>query len=266
MIAFLNAACIIFRNFTAQVRQIGMEIVDSLCRWLRDEVERANARGIVLGLSGGVDSAVVAALGNRALGKNVLALIMPCHSLKKDGDDAREVANLLKVKIETVDLGGVYDTLTGCLPRAPKYVTANLKPRLRMLTLYHYARLLNYLVAGTGNKSEISVGYFTKHGDGGVDIFPLGDLYKWEVRSIARNLGRIVTRTPSAGLFPGQTDEQELGISYEELDRTIACIEGGAGIGMKNDPLVAKVSELMKNSLHKRAPIPVFRKGTGSGS
>ena len=139
---------------------------------------------------------------------------------------------------------------------------ANLKPRLRMCALYYFAQKLNYLVAGTGNKSELVVGYFTKYGDGGVDILPLVGLLKTEVRQLAKELKiprEIIEKTPSAGLWHGQTDEGEMGITYEELDRIIVAI-GRKKIKGISKAKLSKVKKMMRGSLHKRAPIPVFEK------
>jgi len=134
---------------------------EKIINWIKKQVKQARAKGIVLGLSGGVDSSVVAALAKEAVGKKrVLALILPCHSQIQDLKDARLVANKLKVKIKMIDLSSIYDTLIGILPKAGSLAKANLKPRLRMSVLYYFANKLNYLVCGTGNKSELMVGYF----------------------------------------------------------------------------------------------------------
>jgi NAD+ synthase len=144
------------------------------------------------------------------------------------------------------------------LPEGTPLARANLKPRLRMATLYYLAQSRSYLVAGTGNKPEIVVGYFTKYGDGGVDVEPLGDLYKWQVRALARELGvpqPVIDRPPSAGLWVGQTDEGEMGITYDELDAALAAIETGQTTAM--DPaLLARVQGMMSDSAHKRATPP----------
>jgi NAD+ synthase len=131
-----------------------------------------------------------------------------------------------------------------------------------MITLYYFANNLNYLVAGTGNKSEALVGYFTKYGDGGVDILPLGGLLKTEVRELARELDipeKIIDKTPSAGLWQGQTDEAELGITYQDLDKTLQALESGKTSALP-PKLVAKVKNLIAISEHKRRPPPIFEK------
>jgi len=238
-----------------------MEIIDAISKWIKDQVEQAGAEGIVIGLSGGIDSAVVAALAKRSLHDKVLGLILPCHSQKEDSEDAHLIASYLKLETTILDLSSIYDSLISIFPPADKNTTANLKPRLRMISLYYFASLKNYLVAGTSNKSEILVGYFTKYGDGGADILPLGDLLKSQVREIASTLTlpeTIINKNPSAGLWPGQTDEGELKITYEQLDQAILEITTNRDI--KASPEIrTRVEELIKKSEHKRISIPVFK-------
>lgn len=229
------------------------EIKDKIVDWLEQKRSSASADGFVIGLSGGVDSSTVAALCKRTT-DNVLGIIMPCHSDPQDIEHAEMVAEAFDIKTETVDLSKMYDSLIAVLPEGSRLAKANIKPRLRMLTLYYFANLHNHLVAGTGNKSEEMVGYATKYGDGGVDILPIGDLYKHEVRELARSLGvpsEIIDKPPSAGLWEGQTDEGEMGITYAELDRILDRIEAGNAAG--EDPeLVKKVERMIETSAHKR--------------
>lgn len=223
--------------------------------WMRKQLKNSGAKGIVLGLSGGVDSAVVAALAKEALGKGrVLALILPCHSQVQDIKDARLVAKQLDIKTKTVDLSDIYDNLIKILPKAGSIAQANLKPRLRMLVLYYFANKLNYLVCGTGNKSEIIIGYFTKHGDGATDILPIGDLLKRDVRKLAKQLSipaRIITKPPTAGLWPGQTDEGEMGITYSELDEILERLENKKRQILPKKK-IDKVRGMIGRSEHKR--------------
>ncbi|MBI5573268.1 MAG: NAD+ synthase [Elusimicrobia bacterium] len=220
--------------------------------WLKTKLNSAKKSGIVVGLSGGVDSAVVSVLCRKAAGsKNVLCLILPCQSQKTDITDAKKVAKKFGLKTETVDLTKIYENLTGILPTADKLAQANIKPRLRMLTLYYFANKLNYIVAGTGNKSELTIGYFTKYGDGGVDILPLGDLYKSEVRGLAKYLKvpeKIITKPPTAGLWAGQTDEGEIGMTYDELEYRL-----------KNKKLNQKLKKLVTAANHKLNPPEIFK-------
>ena len=238
------------------------ELVEKICSWFREVVNQAKAKGVVIGLSGGIDSSVVACLAKKALGEKVLGVIMPCYSSAIDEDYARLIAKMLKIKIERVSLNSIYDSILGVLPGGKKMALANLKPRLRMLILYYFANSLNYLVAGTGNKSEVLIGYFTKYGDGGCDILPLGDLLKTEVRELAKELRipkEIIERVPSAGLWENQTDEGEIGITYEELDGIIMAIESNQKSSV-SPGVLARVEELMRESAHKRSPALVFRK------
>ncbi len=181
-------------------------------------------------------------------------MILPIHSFAQDLKDAKLTAQQLKITTKTVDLSTAYDNLLKILPRANNLARMNLKPRLRMLVLYYFANKLNYLVCGTGNKAEISVGYFTKYGDGGVDILPIGDLLKRDVRALARELKipeQIITKAPTAGLFPGQTDEGEMGITYSELDDILFRMghKRPQRAGIKK---VSKVKAMISRSEHKR--------------
>ncbi|KPK97931.1 MAG: NAD synthetase [Omnitrophica WOR_2 bacterium SM23_72] len=226
-----------------------------IVRWIKNEVLEAGARGIVLGLSGGVDSSVVAALSVVAMGKRrVLGLFLPCHSHPGDLKDAKIVAKKLGIKTKTINLSNSYDNILRMLPAANSLVRANLKPRLRMLVLYYFANKLNYLVCGTGNKSEVMVGYFTKHGDGATDILPIGDLFKKQVRTLAKELGipnHIINKTPSAGLWLDQTDEGEMGLTYAELDDILGRLEQKKK-QVVSAKKVAKVKRMIRGSEHKR--------------
>lgn len=222
--------------------------------WIAKMVKSSGAKGIVLGMSGGLDSSVAAVLCRMALGRNVLGLIMPCHSNQGDSIHALLLAKKFRIKTETIDLTETYGTLLKTLPEGNRVPLANIKPRLRMLTLYYFANLKRYLVVGTGNKSEILLGYATKHGDSASDMLPLGGLYKTQVRELARELGipgEIMDKSPSAGLWPGQTDEGEMGIPYEELDRILMALENGNVKGLDPDKL-QRVRAMIGKSRHKR--------------
>ena len=231
------------------------ELAEHLSDWIRAEVTAGGGGGAVYGLSGGIDSAVVAALAKLAFPHHTLGVIMPCHSDPQDAEDGALVAHHFGVPSTTVDLGPVYDllleqlaTCSSDLPES-RLATANLKPRLRMTTLYAFANQLGYRVLGTGNRAELTVGYFTKYGDGGADLLPLGSLVKGEVRDLARGLGvpeRIIAKPPSAGLWADQTDEAEMGLTYEELD--VYLLTGAASPAVK-----AKVDAMNAASEHKRA-------------
>lgn len=229
------------------------ERCDRLVTWLRQQAAEAGVEGAVVGLSGGIDSAVVAGLCRRAFGEKVLGVIMPCHSDPQDAEHARLLADAFGIEARTVVLDDVYDQFLALLSQSgkgepPRLAVANLKPRLRMITLYYHANSLGYLVVGTGNKSEATVGYFTKYGDGGVDLLPIGNLVKQEVRELADHLGvpqPILDKPPSAGLWGGQTDETEMGITYEVLDRYILT-------GEAPPPVAQRIQEMNRRSEHKR--------------
>jgi NAD+ synthase len=235
-------------------------VVQHLVTWLKNKVHEAGAAGVVLGVSGGVDSAVAAVIAKKAFPDNCIGLVLPCESNVTDLVHSQLLLDKFQISYRLVELDNAYQLLVtqfesflklegpkGCLLRA------NLKPRLRMMTLYYSAQARNYLVLGTSNKSEMTVGYSTKHGDSGVDIQILGDLLKREVLELARYLGVpsvIINKPPSGGLWSGQTDEEEMGLSYEELDE---YIEHGTG---KVD-VINHIERLKANSEHKKHLPPV---------
>ncbi len=232
--------------------------IEFLVGWLRERAGEAGALGAVVGISGGVDSATVAALCLRAFPETTLGVLMPLHSDPRDHDDAVAACEALKLPHTTVVLDGVHDAMLAALRASGHYADhhlalANLRPRLRMATLYYFANRLNRLVAGTGNRSEAYIGYFTKYGDGGVDVLPLGGLVKSEVRELAAVLGvpsAIVERTPSAGLWPGQTDEGEMGLTYAVLDAYLLA-------GQAPPDARARIERLHATSEHKRRLPPI---------
>jgi NAD+ synthase len=243
-----------------------MSLVNQIAVWMREQVKTASAAGVVVGLSGGVDSACVAGLARHALGRDaVVGVLMPCHSDPIDAQYAHMVADAFDLETVTIDLSTVFDNFIVALPPTDsRLAQANLKPRLRMTVLYYVANTRNYLVAGTGNKSELLVGYTTKFGDSGVDILPLGDLYKRQVYELARELGvpqPIVDRPPTAGLWAGQTDEEEMGLTYDALERALVTLTIGGNHGVDH-PTLDKVRQMMAASAHKRALPPVFVQGT----
>ena len=235
---------------------------NKIVSWIKKQVKDSGTKGIVMGLSGGVDSAVVAALCKEAVGRNnLLVLFMPCNSNEQDLKDAKLVASKLGLKSKLVDLSGAYNNFLKVLPAARSLARGNLKPRLRMSALYYFANKLNYLVCGTGNKSEFMVGYFTKYGDGGVDILPIADLFKRQVRSLAQELRipqGIITKPPTAGLWHGQTDEGEMGITYNELDDILERLCNNKKQAAISDK-VNKIKKMRKNSEHKRKGADICR-------
>jgi len=235
---------------------------------MRRQLTASGARGFVVGLSGGLDSAVVARLAQLAAPGRVVAAILPCHSDPDDERDAALLAKHFSLMTTRIDLGEPYDALVraaqpglnalpdqtrAAAPADPlrgRVPLANMKPRLRMTALYFLANSLNHLVAGTGNRSELSIGYFTKYGDGGVDILPIGHLVKSEVRALARELNvpsAIIERTPSAGLWIGQSDEEEMGFTYGDLERYLE--DGPQSV---SPALAMRIERLTRASDHKR--------------
>ena len=199
--------------------------------FIAHSVGESGRRGVVLGLSGGVDSALVAKLCADALGpEKVLAMALPDGKGGKDQKDAKKLAKSLGIEFRVVNIGPIAASMEKRLKASDADVVArgNLRARARMIVLYFLANTEDRVVMGTGNKSEILTSYFTKFGDGAADFLPIGDLYKTQVREMARHLGlppSITEKVPTAGLWTGQTDEEELGISYDELDRILLGIE-----------------------------------------
>ena len=237
-----------------------------IVNFIRDYVSRAGFDGAVLGLSGGIDSSLVAALACEAIGsEKVVGIMMPVDA-EKDAtnvNDAKDLAESLGMKHELFELKqavAAYDSLS-----LDRVALGNLTARLRMVTWYARANQENRIVLGTGNKSELMVGYFTKYGDGGSDMLPIGELYKSNIWDLSNHIGlpeKLVYKAPSAGLWPGQTDEGELGVTYRELDSILYLhLEKGLnekdiiGWGIEEEK-VEKVMRLMTQSEHKRNPLP----------
>ena len=242
----------------------------NIAEWIQQQVTLASCRGLVVGLSGGLDSAVVARLCQIAMPSRVIAAMLPCHSDPRDERDANLVATHFGLPVVRIDLAPTYDVLVNDLKtmflRIPedqaaasepstdvkaRLPLANIKPRLRMSAVYFIANSLNYLIAGTGNRSELTIGYFTKYGDGAVDLLPLGRLLKSEVRELAADLDipqSIIDKPPSAGLWPGQTDEDEMGFTYGDLERYLT--DGPDAVA---PALAMRIERLMRSTEHKRA-------------
>lgn len=231
------------------------KVESTIEEFIRRKVDEAKVDGVVFGLSGGIDSTVVAYLCKRALGADkVLALIMPERGVTPEEDllDAISVAESLKIDYKIIEISEILKKFFELVGDGSRNAIANMKPRIRMTINYYFANNMKRLVVGTSNKSELMVGYFTKYGDGGVDIMPIADLYKTEIFEFARYLGvpeSIIKKKPTAGLWVGQTDEDEMGITYQQLDKILKMIERGE---REDSEEFRKVERMVVTSRHKR--------------
>ncbi|ABW19319.1 NAD(+) synthase [Alkaliphilus oremlandii] len=237
--------------------------IDQVVEWLREQVRNAGAKGLTVGISGGIDSAVVACLIKKAFPENSLGVILPIKSSTKDVEHGILTAEACGIEYIEIDLGEEHNTVANKVVHQlnnknlfntgmERAMDSNLRARLRMSTLYAVANNLNYLVVGTDNAAEIYTGYFTKYGDGGVDILPIASLKKYEVYEWAKVLGvpkEVLEKEPSAGLWEGQTDEGEMGTSYKYIDEFLE----GKAIPEKD---LTVIERLHRNSAHKRTMPP----------
>lgn len=227
--------------------------------FVKELLAESGAKGIVYGNSGGKDSALVGIICKAAC-DNTVGLIMPCSSRRNyelDAKDGETVAKQFNIETRTIDLTPVKEAMLsqlGSVTEVSKMADVNIAPRLRMTTLYAVAASEGRLVAGTGNRSEAYVGYFTKWGDGAHDFNPIGDLTVTEIFEFLRYLNApscIIDKAPSAGLFDGQTDEQEMGFKYADLDEFLLT-------GHTNEKAMAIIDRMHRGSEHKRKPIRTF--------
>jgi len=205
-----------------------------ICRFIKEYLENAGAKGIVLGLSGGIDSGTIAALSSLAIGgENVLGLMLPERENfnQKDIDDAKAVAAQFHLETQVCDMSSTLSGLYGAIPvfdQSDRLCKGNVKARTRMIYIYYYANKQNRIVCGSSDKSETMMGYFTKWGDAAADIAPIMDLYKTQVRKLALHLGiskELASKPSTPALWPNQTAESELGIDYETLDLILYGLE-----------------------------------------
>lgn len=234
-----------------------------ITRFISKQVELSKKNGIVIGLSGGLDSSVCLVLATKAIKKDrIVALIMPEGGVtpKKDTDNARYLANELKVNYNEIHFESAKTNLLSQLPKN-KLSAGNISARLRMTLLYHYAGISDLLVLGTSDKSELMIGYFTKFGDGGADLLPIGGLYKSQVKLLGKELGlpnRIINQPSSPRLWKGHLAEKQLGLSYSEIDIILQYyLNNDLGSCDKSKKKIKIVVDMIRKSQHKREPIPI---------
>lgn len=230
-----------------------------LCDFIKNECEKAGAKGVVLGISGGIDSALVAVLAKKALNDNVFALLMPTNSSNQTNlEDALKLCKDLNIQHEILNISKSLDELYLLSKNLDKIRKGNLAARLRMALLYDYSALKSYLVIGTSNKSELKLGYGTIYGDLAHAFNPIGDLYKSEIFDFATYLNlpaSFIEKEPSADLYENQSDEKEFGFSYKEIDELLMAMERGDELAEFSEDLKEMVQTRMsKNAFKQRLP------------
>jgi NAD+ synthase len=250
------------------------KVVEAICEFIRDQVNSTGLNGALISVSGGLDSSVLLSLAVRCLGsRNVFAITMPDRDVTPESDisDVMQITDTLGVTCEVVEITPIIQVIRELLPLdnvSNKVALGNIKARARMVISYNYANVKNLMVLGSSNKTEWLSGYFTKHGDGAVDLMPLADIYKCQIRQIAEYLGiprSIIMKPPSAGLWQGQTDEEEMGITYDLLDLILYATE----IGLSEEEIInnlnisaAIVGGILKRvraNEHKRRLPPILK-------
>ena len=238
-------------------------ITKNLESFLSEQIEKNHSNGVILGLSGGIDSAVLAYLCKRQLKEKTLAIIMPDTSITPESEtqDAQKMISLTGIEYKLIDIKPIVNEYAMYLEPNEK-ARGNLRARIRTNILYYYANIRNYLVLGSSDKSEYLIGYFTKFGDGASDVTPIISLYKLQVREIAKYLGvpeNVITKKSSPHLWKDHEAEKELGISYEEIDSILYCLfekklslEDTIKKTGIDESIVKKIQELNMNSEHKR--------------
>ena len=238
-------------------------IADRIQEGLKQKISDSNSKGVIFGLSGGIDSAVIAYLCHNAIKEKTLALIMPDSKISPESEtnDAIKIVDELGLDYKLLDINSIHKEFKMILEPNDRAL-GNLRARIRMNILYYYANLKNLVALGSSDKSEFNIGYFTKFGDGASDILPIVSLYKTQVREMARHLGideNIITKKSSPHLWPNHEAEHEIGLEYEQIDTILYCIldkklssEETAKESQIDIEIIKKISEMYQKNEHKR--------------
>lgn len=233
-----------------------MKELDRIVRWIQKQVIKAKAQGVIVGISGGIDSALVAYLAKEAFPFNSLGVLIPINPDRAfDLEDGLELTYKLGLKYRIINFEQEYQLIKAKFNLDHNLINGNLQARMRMMAIYALAQEHNYLVLGTDNKAEYDLGYFTKYGDGGCDLLPISHLFKSQVFEYAKAVGipkAILNKTPSAGLWADQSDEQELGFSYNDYE---SFCKGQ----LDDDQIKTKIINQIKKTDHKRQAVPQFK-------
>lgn len=230
-----------------------MKYLDQIINWIKEEVKKANCSGVAVGISGGIDSALVAYLAKKAFPNDSIGILIPINKKRQfDLEHGLELVKKLDLDYKIIDLSHEYQSMIDKMNVQLDLTKGNMQARLRMTTIYAFAQERNYLVLGTDNKAEYDLGYFTKWGDGGCDLLPIVNLYKSEVFEYAKKVGipiNIINKTPSAGLWDDQSDEKELGFTYDDYEQYDKNL-------LTDQQLIEKIKLQISKTNHKRIEIP----------
>ena len=230
-----------------------MKYLDQIINWIKEEVKKANCSGVAVGISGGIDSALVAYLAKKAFPNESIGILIPINKKRQfDLEHGLELVKKLDLDYKVIDLSHEYQSMIDKMNVQLDLTKGNMQARLRMTTIYAFAQERNYLVLGTDNKAEYDLGYFTKWGDGGCDLLPIVNLYKSEVFEYAKKVGipiNIINKTPSAGLWDDQSDEKELGFTYDDYEQYDKNL-------LTDQQLIEKIKLQISKTNHKRIEIP----------